>query len=153
MVNLEHLRARGLWAYEAGRVRMASRIALIVIPAWRICLARGWGPRGVRLRVARAARTSATWLRWRDRRGTDGRHDRPSPQAAFPSRPGPFRRTWAFAAACRADRRPFASDSLSAEVGPGAGAVISPARKRCRQRELASGAGSSLACGPCSPRA
>ena len=68
MVNLDELKARGLRAYEAGRVRTAARIALFLIPAAAICLLE------VKARETCACISVlllglCVWLRWRDRRG------------------------------------------------------------------------------------
>jgi hypothetical protein len=74
MVNLEHLEARGLRAYELGRIRMATKIALVLVPLTALCLLESQGREacacmGVLLLVA------AVWLRWRDRDGVRGVED------------------------------------------------------------------------------
>jgi hypothetical protein len=68
MVNFERLTARGLRAYELGRLRFASRVALLVVPAATVCLLEPAG------RSACGAFTlllllAAVGLRWRNRRG------------------------------------------------------------------------------------
>lgn len=70
MVNLEQLRTRGLWAYETGRIRMASRIALILIPAAALCLFEARGREACAC-LSVLLLTLAIGLRWRHRRGTD----------------------------------------------------------------------------------
>jgi hypothetical protein len=68
MVNLEHLEARGLRAYELGRIRMATKVALVLVPLTTVCLLESQGREacacmGVLLLLA------AVGLRWRDRDG------------------------------------------------------------------------------------
>ncbi len=68
MVDFEQLTVRGLRAYEIGRLRTASRVALALAPAALVCLLE-----------ARARESCAclavlllgftVWLRWRDRTG------------------------------------------------------------------------------------
>lgn len=70
MVNLEQLRTRGLWAYETGRMRTASRIALMVIPAAAVCLLEARGREACAC-LSVLLLGVAIWLRWRDRRGAD----------------------------------------------------------------------------------
>jgi len=68
MVNREQLRAQGLWAYETGRLRVASRVALLLVPAATICLFETRG-RGACACFAFVLLGLAIWLRWRNRRG------------------------------------------------------------------------------------
>ena len=68
MVNLDELTARGLRAYELGRLRKASRVALLLVPIATVCLVEA------RSREACACLSvllllAAIGLRWRDRRG------------------------------------------------------------------------------------
>jgi hypothetical protein len=70
MVNLEQLRTRGLWAYEAGRARTASRIGLILIPIAALCLLEARGREACAC-LSVLLLGLAIWLRWRDRRGSD----------------------------------------------------------------------------------
>ena len=70
MVNLDELRTRALHAYELGRLRTASRVAILLIPIAAVCLLEA------RSREACACLSvlllvAAIWLRWRDRRGTE----------------------------------------------------------------------------------
>jgi hypothetical protein len=68
MVSRERLRAQGLRAYEAGRLRAAARIALVVVPAAAVCLVESRG-RGACACMAVMLLSAAVWLRWRNRRG------------------------------------------------------------------------------------
>jgi hypothetical protein len=68
MVSREQLRAQGLRAYETGRLRVASRIALPLVPAAAICLVESRG-RGTCACLAFMLLGLAIWLRWRNRRG------------------------------------------------------------------------------------
>ena len=70
MVNREDLRAQALWAYERGRLRAASRIALVLIPAALVCLLESRGREACAC-TSVALLGMAVWLRWRDRRGFD----------------------------------------------------------------------------------
>jgi hypothetical protein len=70
MVNLEQLRDRGLWAYETGRMRMASRVALLLIPLAVVCLLEARGREACAC-LSVSLLGVAVWLRWRDRRGSD----------------------------------------------------------------------------------
>jgi hypothetical protein len=70
MVTPEELTARGLRAYEVGRLLAACRVALVVVPLAALCLVERTGREmcacaGVLLLGA------AVWLRWRDRRGME----------------------------------------------------------------------------------
>jgi hypothetical protein len=71
MVSLEQLRVRGLRAYEAGRLRAASRITLVVAPLAAVCLLEERA-RGSCACCAVVLVGMAIWLRWRDRLGTEG---------------------------------------------------------------------------------
>lgn len=68
MVNFEQLTVRGLRAYEVGRFRTASRVALVLVPGALVCLLEA------RTRESCACLAVlllglAVWLRWRDRTG------------------------------------------------------------------------------------
>jgi len=70
MENLEALAKRGLRAYELGRLRMALRVGLVLIPAVVVCLLEPVG------RVCCAGcgvllLGAAVWLRFRDRVGVE----------------------------------------------------------------------------------
>jgi hypothetical protein len=68
MVNLEQLAAHGLRAYELGRLRTASRVALALVPAAVVCLLEPKGRESCAcLAVLLVGLT--VWLRWRDRSG------------------------------------------------------------------------------------
>jgi hypothetical protein len=70
MVNREQLTERGLRAYEFGRLQMASRVALVLVPATAICLFESRG-RETCLCLALVLLGLAIWLRWRNRRWLD----------------------------------------------------------------------------------
>jgi len=70
MVNLEQLAARGLRAYEVGRVRTASRVALFLLPVTAACLFESRGREACAC-CAAVLLGLAVWLRWRDRAGLD----------------------------------------------------------------------------------
>ena len=70
MVNFEQLTVRGVRAYEVGRLRTASRVALVLVPAALVCLL------DARTRESCACLAVlllglTVWLRWRDRTGFD----------------------------------------------------------------------------------
>jgi hypothetical protein len=67
MVNREQLTAGGLRAYEFGRLRMASRVALVLVPATAVCLFESRG-RETCICLAFVLFGLAIWLRWRNRR-------------------------------------------------------------------------------------
>lgn len=70
MVDLEELRARGLHAYEAARMRMAARVLLYLAPVLALC----WWQATDRETcgcLAVLLAISAVWLRRRDRRGVE----------------------------------------------------------------------------------
>jgi hypothetical protein len=70
MVNLERLRARGLRAYEFGRLRAALRIVAVLVPASAVCcLATSARPACGCIAVVLVA--TAVWLRWRSRQGAE----------------------------------------------------------------------------------
>lgn len=70
MVNLEQLTAQGLRAYELGRLRTASRVALALVPAALVCLLEPSGRESCAgLAVLLVGLT--IWLRWRDRSGVE----------------------------------------------------------------------------------
>lgn len=68
MVNPEELTARGLRAYELGRLVTASRVALVLVPLAALCLLETTG-REVCACLSVVLLGSAVWLRWRDRKG------------------------------------------------------------------------------------
>ena len=125
MVNLEHLRARGLWAYETGRARMASRIALIVIPAAVVCLLEVKGREACAC-VSVLLLGLAMWLRWRDRQGTE------AVTTGLLAGSIPLAAGFVLAR-CAADGSASLCLGFSVLVGLGAGAVI--AVREARQRE------------------
>jgi hypothetical protein len=70
MVNLEQLRARGLRAYELGRLRAALRIVAVLVPASAVCvLATSARPAGACIALVLVA--IAVWLRWSSRQGSE----------------------------------------------------------------------------------
>ena len=68
MVSREQLRIEGLRAYELGRLRSASRIAIVLVPLATVCLFESRG-RAACACVAAILLSLCVWLRWRDRRG------------------------------------------------------------------------------------
>lgn len=70
MVSREVLRLQGLRAYEVGRLRNASRIALLLAPLTAVCLLERRGQIACAC-SGMALVALAVWLRWRDRRGVD----------------------------------------------------------------------------------
>ena len=68
MVSREQLRMEGLRAYELGRLRVAARVAVVLIPLAAVCLMESRG-RTVCGCVAAALVGACILLRWRDRRG------------------------------------------------------------------------------------
>ena len=70
MVNVEELRARGLRAYEVGRLLTASRVGLLLVPVAALCLIESRG-RETCACLSVVLLGAAIWLRWRDRRGME----------------------------------------------------------------------------------
>lgn len=70
MVTRERLKTRGLRAYEAGRLRAAARIAVVLVPAAALCLIEP-GSRALCVCIASALLALAVALRWWDRRGVE----------------------------------------------------------------------------------
>jgi hypothetical protein len=70
MVTPEELTARGLRAYEMGRVLTALRVALVVIPVAGVCLVERTGREACAC-LAVILLGTAVWLRWRDRSGME----------------------------------------------------------------------------------
>lgn len=70
MVNLEHLEARGLRAYELGRFRMAAKVGLLLLPLSLVCLLETQGREACAC-TAVLLLVAATWLRWHDRGGVE----------------------------------------------------------------------------------
>ena len=70
MVNLETLRARGLRAYEVGRLTTAARIGFVLVPVTVLCWA-ATDRRGTCACLGVVALGLAVWLRWKDRAGVE----------------------------------------------------------------------------------
>jgi hypothetical protein len=70
MVNPEELAARGLRAYELGRLRAALRVATVIVPVAALCLLESQGREACAC-FAVVLLGSAVWLRWRDREGME----------------------------------------------------------------------------------
>jgi hypothetical protein len=70
MVNFETLTARSLRHYELGRLRMAVRIAIILIPIIAVCLLERVG-RETCACCAALLLAAAVWLRFRNRVGVE----------------------------------------------------------------------------------
>jgi hypothetical protein len=70
MVNLETLTARSLRRYEVGRLRMAARIALVLLPLVAACLLEPVG-RETSACCAALLLAVAIWLRFRNRAGVE----------------------------------------------------------------------------------
>ena len=66
MVNLELLARRGLRAYELGRLRMASRVALLLGPVLVVCVGTAPDKRTCAC-LSLVLLVLAVWLRWRSR--------------------------------------------------------------------------------------
>ena len=71
MVNLETLTARSLRHYELGRFRMATRIALVLVPIAAVCLLEPVGREACACCAALLLGASV-WLRFRNRAGVEG---------------------------------------------------------------------------------
>jgi hypothetical protein len=69
MVDLEQLKTRGLRAYEAGRLRAASRI-VVLLPVAMVCLLETKG-RETCVGLVALLLVLSIWLRWRNRRGVE----------------------------------------------------------------------------------
>jgi hypothetical protein len=69
MVDLEQLKTRGLRAYEAGRIRTASRI-VVLLPVAMVCLLETKG-RETCVGLVALLLVLSIWLRWRNRRGVE----------------------------------------------------------------------------------
>lgn len=70
MVNLETLTARSLRHYELGRLRMAARIALVLVPIVAVCLLEPVGREACACCAALLLGASV-WLRFRNRVGVE----------------------------------------------------------------------------------
>lgn len=70
MVHREHLKVHGLRAYEVGRLRSASRVALVLVPVAALCLVEARG-RATCAGAALLLLAAAVFLRWRHRRGLE----------------------------------------------------------------------------------
>jgi hypothetical protein len=68
VVNPEELTARGLRAYELGRLVTASRVAFALVPLATLCLLETTG-RELCACLSVVLLGAAVWLRWRDRAG------------------------------------------------------------------------------------
>lgn len=70
MVNLEILTARSLRHYELGRLRMAARVAVVLVPIVAICLLEPMG-RETCACCAGLLLAASIWLRFRNRAGVE----------------------------------------------------------------------------------
>src|SRR5262245_56558150 len=70
MVNLDRLGARGLRAYEFGRFRMASKVALVILPLAAVCLIEPNGREACAC-CAAVLLLSCAFLRFRNRAGIE----------------------------------------------------------------------------------
>ena len=70
MVNLETLTARSLRHYELGRLRMAARVAIVVVPIAAVCLLEPIGREACACLAAFLLALSV-WLRFRNRAGVE----------------------------------------------------------------------------------
>jgi len=70
MVNLEILTARSLRHYELGRLRMALRIAIVLVPIIAVCLLEPVGREACAC-CAALLLAAAIWLRFRNRVGVE----------------------------------------------------------------------------------
>jgi hypothetical protein len=70
MVNLETLTARSLRRYELGRLRMAARVAIVLVPIAVICLLEPAGREACAC-CASLLLVASVWLRFRDRVGVE----------------------------------------------------------------------------------
>lgn len=70
MVNPEELTLRGLRAYEVGRAWKAARVALVLVPIAALCMLESTGREACAC-LAVVLLGVATWLRWRDREGSE----------------------------------------------------------------------------------
>jgi hypothetical protein len=70
MVNLETLTARSLRRYELGRLRMAARVSIVLLPLAAICLLERTG-RETSVCCAVLLMLGSIWLRFRDRAGVE----------------------------------------------------------------------------------
>jgi hypothetical protein len=70
MVNLETLTARSLRHYELGRMRMAARVAIVLVPVVAVCLLEPIGREACACCAALLLATSV-WLRFRSRAGVE----------------------------------------------------------------------------------
>lgn len=71
MANLEMLTARSLRHYELGRLRMASRVAIVLAPVVALCLLEPIG-REACMCCAALLLAASVWLRFRNRAGVEG---------------------------------------------------------------------------------
>ena len=70
MVKLETLTARSLRHYELGRLRMAARVAIVLVPMAAVCLLEPIGRESCACCAALLLATSV-WLRFRNRAGAE----------------------------------------------------------------------------------
>lgn len=68
MVSPEELVSRGLQAYEWGRLRVALRVTVVLVPAIAFCLLEPVG-RAASCLCSLLLVVTAVWARWRDRAG------------------------------------------------------------------------------------
>ncbi|HET9957441.1 MAG TPA: hypothetical protein VFQ61_23240 [Polyangiaceae bacterium] len=70
MENLDALTKRALRAYRLGRLRMAARVTLLLLPVATLCLIEPAGREACACCAALLV-TAAVWFRFRDRKGAD----------------------------------------------------------------------------------
>ena len=131
MVNLEHLEARSLRAYELARLRTAAKVGLLLLPVTLICLLEAEGREACACMGALLV-ASAVWLRWRDRRGVESVADgliAGSVPLAF----GLF--FGRFAPECASAELFSACTAFSVLVGGAAGAIVA-VREAARPSEV-----------------
>jgi hypothetical protein len=120
MVNLEELEARGLFAYQMGRLRMAAKIAVVLVPVSLVCLFESEAREACAC-TAVLLFVAAIGLRFRDRAGVDGVND----GLLAGSIPLAFGLLLArFAPGCEAAGFFSACTAFSILIGGGAGVIV-----------------------------